>query len=115
MHGRTEADVDNELAKEFGYYEIDSLAVTNFKTMSRNIPGGLFENAEQPDPQRRQYLQQRGLNPSELECASAVWIDRNTWAWPAMTFTCARQSQHGQRSPLVRDQLPQGATGLWMR
>ncbi len=59
--------IDDKLAETYGYYEIDSLPVTNFHTMTRDLPGGLFKNAEQSDPQRREYLDLRGFKPAPLE------------------------------------------------
>jgi hypothetical protein len=116
LHGRTEADVDNELAKEFGYYEIDSFAVTNFKTMSRDVPGGLFENAEQRDPKWRQTLQQRGLNPSELEVRVRC-LDRQEYVGMARYDLYLRTDDPNTAGEARWFALNfmKGTAGLWMR
>jgi hypothetical protein len=67
LHGRSEMDVENDLAAKYGYYEIDSLPVSNLHTMSLDLPGGLFKNAEQADHDRLQYLDQVHLNPAPIE------------------------------------------------
>jgi hypothetical protein len=116
LHGRSEADVDNELAKEFGYYEIDSFPVTNFKTMTRDLPGGLFENAEQLDPKWQEFLQSRGLNPSELEVRVRC-LDRQEYVGMARYDLYLRQDD-----PNTADEARwfalnflKGTVGLWMR
>jgi ABC-type transport system involved in multi-copper enzyme maturation permease subunit len=116
LHGRNEADVDNELAKEFGYYEIDSFAVRNFATMSRDLPGGLFENAEQSDPKRLQDLQQRGLNPSQFDVRVRC-LDRQEYVGMARYDLYLRQDDPntaGEARWFALNFL-KGTTGLWMR
>jgi ABC-type transport system involved in multi-copper enzyme maturation permease subunit len=116
LRDRHEADVDNELAKEFGYYEIDSFAVTNFKTMSRDLPGGLFENAEQKDPKAREILQARGFNPSELEVRVRC-LDRQEYVGMARYDLYLRQDDPntaGEARWFALNFL-KGTTGLWMR
>jgi hypothetical protein len=116
LHGRNEADVDNDLAKKFGYYEIDSFAIRNFATMSRDLPGGLFENAEQKDPEWKQTLQQRGLNPSELEVRVRC-LDRQEYVGMARYDLYLRQDDPntaGEARWFALNFL-KGATGLWMR
>lgn len=115
LQGRTEADLDNDLAKEFGYYEIDSFPVENFHTMSRELPGGLFENAAQPDPERRRELQARGLDPSPLE-VHVRCLDRQEYVGMARYDLYLRQDDDtaGQARGFAVNFL-KGATGLWMR
>jgi hypothetical protein len=43
--GRSEWDIDNELAEEFGYYEVRSKDITDYHTQTLELPGGLFRNA----------------------------------------------------------------------
>ncbi len=117
LHGRNETEVDNELAKEFGYYEIDSFPVTNFKTMNRDLPGGLFENAEHDDPQRKQALQQRGVNnPSQLQVRVRC-LDRQEYVGMARYDLYLRQDDPnaaGEARWFAINFL-KGTTGLWMR
>ena len=117
LHGRTEADVDNDLAKEFGYYEIDSFPVENFHTMSRDLPGGLFENAAQTDPQAAARVAGPRPQPGAARgAASAAWTGRSTSAWPATTSTCARTTPTRPARPSwFAVNFFKGATGLWMR
>jgi hypothetical protein len=43
--GRKEADIDNELANKYGYFEVPIFEVFDYHTQSFEVPGGLFENA----------------------------------------------------------------------
>jgi hypothetical protein len=52
----SDAEIDNLLAEEFGYYEIRGVTVRNFHTLFRNLPAGLFRNALQSDDKRRAEL-----------------------------------------------------------
>jgi ABC-type transport system involved in multi-copper enzyme maturation permease subunit len=55
--GRSEAEIDNELAEKYGYYEVPGKDVTDFHTLSIDVPGGLFRNAQEADEPRRRELQ----------------------------------------------------------
>jgi ABC-type transport system involved in multi-copper enzyme maturation permease subunit len=52
-HGAVrDAQKEDALAEKYGYYEINSLPVTDFHTQSFYLPGGLFRNASGSDPER---------------------------------------------------------------
>jgi hypothetical protein len=45
--------IDNQLAEEFGYFELPGKEVVDFHTLSLDVPGGLFKNAlkeKEPTP-----------------------------------------------------------------
>src|SRR5262249_22592743 len=51
---------DDKLAEELGYYEINSLPVTDYHTQNFTMPGGLFRNATAADPEWARELEQTG-------------------------------------------------------
>ena len=117
LQGGNEADLDNDLAKEFGYYEIDSFPVENFHTMSRDVPGGLFENAAQPDPKRRDELVRMGLSPSPSVEVRVRCLDRQEYVGMARYDLYLRQDDPegaGEARAFAVNFL-KGASGLWMR
>ena len=116
LHGRTEADVDNELAKDFGYYEIDSFPVENFHTLSRDLPVGLFENAVQSDPERRRDLDLRGLKPSPVEVRIRC-LDKQEYVGMARYDLYLRQDnpEAGGEARWFALNFLKGAVGLWLR
>ena len=116
LKGRTETDVDNDLAKEYGYYEIDSFPVENFHTLSRELPGGLFENAAPADPKRRRELNRRGLSPAPVEVRVRC-LDHEEYVGMARYDLYLRQDEpdaNGEASWFAVNFL-KGAGGLWMR
>jgi hypothetical protein len=47
---------DSDLAEKLGYYEINSLPVTDYHTQQFTLPGGLFRNATGADSEREEEL-----------------------------------------------------------
>jgi ABC-type transport system involved in multi-copper enzyme maturation permease subunit len=116
LHGRSEMEVDNTLAKEFGYYEIDSFPVENFHTMSRDLPGGLFANAAERDDARRRTLDQIGAKPAPLEVRVRC-LDRQEYVGMARYDLYLRQDSAdpaGDARAFAINFL-KGSVGLWMR
>jgi hypothetical protein len=56
-------DIADQLAAQYGYYELPGRNVVDFHTLTLEIPGGLFRNALAANPERRQQLQAQGQNP----------------------------------------------------
>src|SRR5262245_22326161 len=58
--GTPPADINDQLSDKYGFFEIDSQPVTDYKTQSFVLPGGLFKNALGPDPEMESELKARG-------------------------------------------------------
>ncbi len=112
----SDLDIDNALAETYGYYEIDSLPVTNFHTMTRDLPGGLFKNAEQDDPKRREYLDLRGLKPAPLEVRVRC-LDKQEYVGMARYDMYLREDDPnaGGEARGFAVNFLKGSAGLWMR
>jgi ABC-type transport system involved in multi-copper enzyme maturation permease subunit len=65
--GKSEAAIDNELAKEFGYYEKAGKEVVDYHTQYLDLPVGLFENALDSDPERRKEIERLPNKPPGLQ------------------------------------------------
>ncbi len=63
-----EIALNNELAEKYGFFERDSRPVTDYRTLSLTIPGGLIKNALQADPERESELKLLGPVPAPLQC-----------------------------------------------
>jgi hypothetical protein len=115
-NGRTEAEVDNDLAKDFGFYEIDSFPVTNFHTLSRDLPVELFKNAAQSDPERRRELDQLRMKPAPIEVRVRC-LDKQEYVGMARYDLYMRQDDPdaGGEARWFALNFLKGATGLWMR
>lgn len=46
----SDADIDNQLAEEFGYYVVPAKDITDYHTMYVDVPAGLFRNALKSQP-----------------------------------------------------------------
>ena len=57
--GKSDVDIDNELAEKYGYFEVPSTNVVDYHTMSVQVPGGLFKNAAATDDARLAELKRR--------------------------------------------------------
>jgi hypothetical protein len=78
-HKLSEAEIDDQLAEKYGYYELPSKEVTNFHTQWIELPGGLFRSYFRPREELRRELealqarQQKGpLTPAEEQQVSLL-------------------------------------------
>jgi hypothetical protein len=58
--GTAEAAINDQLSDKYGFFEIDSQPVTDYRTQSFVLPGGLFKNALAADPEMESELKSRG-------------------------------------------------------
>lgn len=68
--------IDEKLAEEFGYYEAPSVSVSDFHTLSVDIPASLIRNALENDEARRQEL--RGSSQQYIPLRVRVRCDDRT-------------------------------------
>jgi ABC-type transport system involved in multi-copper enzyme maturation permease subunit len=67
---KSDADIDNDLAEEFGYYEVPSKNITDYHTETLSIPGGLFKNAtkhENGDDALKSEMTKRGQSTAAIQ------------------------------------------------
>ncbi len=97
-------------AEKYGIYQVRSLDITNFHTMSIPIPGELFKNALTPDPERLQQYKDTG-RPMPPALQITVKCDSNK-----QLIGAARHDLYlleGDR-PFALNFF-KGALGLWFR
>jgi ABC-type transport system involved in multi-copper enzyme maturation permease subunit len=63
----SDVEIDNKLAEKYGYYEIPSTNITDYHTMSAQVPGKLFAHAAQSDPDLKKELQRRNQSLAPLQ------------------------------------------------
>ncbi|HVS38301.1 MAG TPA: ABC transporter permease, partial [Gemmataceae bacterium] len=115
--GRAEADVDDALAEKYGYFEVNNYPVKNFHTMTRDLPAGLFRNAEQDDKAWRKSLNdQRKAVPDPLEVRVRC-LDKQEYVGMARYDMYLRQDDPdaGGDARGFAVNFLKGAAGLWMR
>jgi hypothetical protein len=97
-------------AEKYGIYQVRSLDITNFHTMSIPVPGELFKNALQPDPERLAQYREAG-RPTPPPLQVTVKCDSNK-----QLIGAARHDLYlleGDR-PFALNFF-KGAVGLWFR
>jgi hypothetical protein len=70
-----EAQIDDQIAEQFGVYEVKATPVFNFHTQGFAVPGGLFRNqlrGQQALQERRRELDKGGLGQADTEEARAL-------------------------------------------
>jgi hypothetical protein len=106
--------VNDRLAEEFGSYEIQGVTVRNFHTLFRNVPGGLFRNAQRSDGRRSD------LGPTGVSSPLQVRVrceDANQFVGMAKYDLYLRQDnpESGWDRSRFAVNFIKGAFGLWFR
>ena len=97
----------NELAEEFGYYEIRGKEVFDYAVDGVEIPAGLFRNALQGDPGKDDGRASRCPRCQRLREVREPRASCS--AWPSRTCTCSEANQ-----PFAQN-FVKGMFGLWCR
>jgi hypothetical protein len=111
----TNAEIDNRLAEEFGYFELQGVTVRNFHTLFRNIPTGLLRNAQQAGAgSASPYGAERALPPLQVRVRCD---DPNQYVGMAKYDLYLRQDNPdaGWDRGRFAVNFCKGAVGLWYR
>jgi hypothetical protein len=110
--GGKEADVDNELARKYGYYKKRQVEVFDFHTQSFDVPGGLFESALAPVDRKSAPGREPPPLRVRVECTS-----RSQFVGMAQYDLYLRTDDPEGGSDRLWFALNfyKGALGLWMR
>lgn len=110
------SQVDNELAEKYGYFELAGQPVTDYRTLSLLLPGGLFRNARAADPEREQELKARNeARPPDLQVR--VLCESPTQYVGMARYDYYLRLDAGGRSEAVLFALNffKGAFGIWLQ
>ncbi len=114
--GKTDAQIENELAEEFGYYAFPSKPIFDYQTLYLDIPSGLFKNANAPDAVRSKELRDSGL-PVEPIKVKVICLDPTQYIGMARYDLYFRADDPDSRSEKFWFALNfyKGSIGLWLR
>jgi ABC-type transport system involved in multi-copper enzyme maturation permease subunit len=112
----SDAEIDDQLAEEFGYYVVPAKDITDYHTMFVEVPGGLFRNAlkSQPAPSRSARgetippLQVR-VSVSRQSVSQYVGMARYDLYWRL------DDPHGGNEKAAFTFNFYKGAFGLWLR
>jgi ABC-type transport system involved in multi-copper enzyme maturation permease subunit len=105
----------NELAEKFGYFEVNARRVEDYRTLDFLIPGGLFKNAIQADPEREKEL--RAKKETKVPIYLRVTCDSVTQyvGMARYDFYYRLDGGTGSDALLFASNFIKGAFGLWLR
>jgi ABC-type transport system involved in multi-copper enzyme maturation permease subunit len=114
---KSEAEIDDELAEKYGYFEVPGKDVTDFHTLSIDVPGGLFRNAGRPDEGRRRELLAGGRQPPapltvRVKCNS---VTQYVGMAKYDLYLCQDDPAGGAERRLFALNFFKAAFGLWLR
>ncbi len=102
------AAIDNELAQQYGYYELRSKEIFDYHTLSLEVPAGLFKNAL-VDDSKRVATGKKGERPPALQVI--VKCDSPT----QYVGVAKRDLYLLEADRTFTMNFFKGATGLWLR
>jgi len=114
--GRTDAQIDNELAEKFGYYVFPSKPIFDYQTLYLDIPAGLFKNALGADPQRMNELKNSN-RPVQPLMVKVVCLDPTQYIGMARYdfYFRADDPESANEKLYFSMNFFKGAIGLWLR
>ncbi len=83
----SDADIDDQLAEEFGYYVVPAKDITDYHTQFVDVPAGLFRNALKSQPASSRSAKGETPSPLQVRVSVSRRARRNTSAWPGTTCT----------------------------
>jgi hypothetical protein len=106
---RGEPNIENELAKKYGYFEVLSKQVYDYHTMAQDVPPGLFQNAFENEDKRPVDPTRPGFKVAPVE----VWVKCES---PSQYLGMAKYDLYLLDSEgFFWLNFFKGAAGLWMR
>ncbi|HEY7426020.1 MAG TPA: hypothetical protein VH682_17450, partial [Gemmataceae bacterium] len=107
----TEAEIDDQLAEEFGYFEVPSKDVTDYHTLFVDVPAGLFRNAAQAPPSGLEGVPplQVRVSVSRQSATQFVGMAKHD------LYVRLDDPQSGNEKAAFAWNFYKGALGLWLR
>ncbi len=110
--GGKPADIDNELARKYGYYKVRGVEVFDYHTQSLDVPGGLFESALAPVDRKLPPGREPPPLTVRVECMSKAQL---VGMAPYDLYFRTDDPEGGSDRLRFALNFYKGAFGLWMR
>jgi hypothetical protein len=115
-NGKSDAQIENELAEKYGYYVFPSKPIFDYQTLYLDIPSGLFKNAVTQDANRATEL--RGTNrPIEPIKVKVTCLDPTQYIGMAKydLYFRADDPESTNEKLWFSINFFKGSIGLWLR
>jgi hypothetical protein len=115
-NGKSDAQIENELAEKYGYYVYPSKPIFDYQTLSLDIPAGLFKNANTPDTNRATELRSSN-RPTEPIKVKVICLDPTQYIGMAKYDLYFRADDPDSTNEKLWFSLNffKGSMGLWLR
>ena len=115
-NGKSDAQIENELAEKYGYYVYPSKPIFDYQTLSLDIPAGLFKNASTPDTNRETELRNSN-RPTEPIKVKVICLDPTQYIGMAKYDLYFRADDPDSTNEKLWFSLNffKGSMGLWLR
>jgi hypothetical protein len=113
--GEKELDLNNRLAEKYGYFEINSQPVTDYRTQFFTLPGGLFKNALEADPERESDLKATGEAKVPLRCRVTCDSYTQYVGMAKYDFYMRLDDPTGSEKSRFAANFFKGAFGIWLQ
>ncbi len=115
-NGKSDAQIENELAEKYGYYVFPSKPIFDYQTLSLDIPAGLFKNASSADNNRATELRSSN-RPIEPIKVKVTCLDPTQYIGMAKYDLYFRADDPDSTNEKLWFSLNffKGSIGLWLR
>lgn len=113
--GDKELELNNKLAEKYGYFEINSQPVTDYRTQFFALPGGLFKNALEADPEREGELKVIGEAKVPLRCRVVCDSYTQYVGMAKYDFYMRLDDPTGSEKSRFAANFFKGAFGIWLQ
>lgn len=115
-NGKSDAQIENELAEKYGYYVFPSKPIFDYQTLSLDIPAGLFKNASSADNNRATELRNSN-RPIEPIKVKVTCLDPTQYIGMAKYDLYFRADDPDSTNEKLWFSLNffKGSIGLWLR
>ena len=115
-NGKSDAQIENELAEKYGYFVYPSKPIFDYQTLSLDIPAGLFKNASTEDNNRATELRSsnREIEPIKVK---VICLDPTQYIGMAKYDLYFRADDPDSTNEKLWFSLNffKGSMGLWLR
>ena len=115
-NGKSDAQIENELAEKYGYFVYPSKPIFDYQTLSLDIPSGLFKNANTDDSNRATELRSsnRAIEPIKVK---VICLDPTQYIGMAKYDLYFRADDPDSTNEKLWFSLNffKGSMGLWLR
>jgi len=112
----SDAEIDDQLAEEFGYYVVPAKVITDYHTGQVDVPGGLFRNALKDQSAPSRSAKGETISPLQVRVSvSRQSVSQYVGMAKYDLYWRLDDPQRGSEKAAFAFNFYKGAFGLWLR